>query len=420
MDLCVIALYFKNPRFLTTSFTAITLMTGATHDAHASDVSETDIAEIEASRQLAINHNANSPDDSLLGVPNEVLMEILWSLDPESLAAAAQTSKGLAEVIAAPHFQRHYCPLTANEYVAIVTQLPELFGEEIGGRLQKFLLDKPMNAYWRDLAGLIDPENLALLQAKKGALLRRFFTIKIKDEDGDWSPLPLAKALTISSYAKGIFTANMNGYIQQMKICALAPLSTDQIAVVSAHHNQLIPVTIIDDYFEDTIIKAAAFLTPDQIAAVAAHADQLFPADMESYGRSSIIEDLAPLSTEEIADFAQSVTEHRDQLFTKYKHEDTRFIICRGLVSLVPDQIAVVASHADQLIPADMGPYDRIIIIRALAPFSPDQITGFAGRLDAEDSLDVRLEKIETYTEELRAAGELREQQVVDAGASSL
>ena len=351
-------LSFKTSRFLTTSFTAITLMMGATYDAHASGfndpevgpssssstsglnsgvkdmdivasssesienplkrqreiegdeeegkkdakkaklltsenfLSETDaqnIAEVEAifakrssriaekaaanlsvkiapghipsneeaARIDAINHNANSPAASLLGMPNEILMEMLLSLDPASLAAAAQTSRIFAELIATPYFQRHYCPLTANEYDALVGQLPELFGEEIGGRLQKFLLDKPMNAYWRDLAGLIDPENLALLQAKKGALLRRFFTIKIKDEDGDWSPLPLAKALTISSYAKGIFTANMNGYIQQMKICALAPLSTDQIAAVSAHHNQLISVTIIEDYFQDTVIKTS-------------------------------------------------------------------------------------------------------------------------------------------------------------------
>ena len=91
-------LSFKTSRFLTTSFTAITLMMGAAPEAQARDITTEDIAEVEAifakrgpaiatkaaanqsviiapgqipgeeetARINNINHNINSPDDSLL------------------------------------------------------------------------------------------------------------------------------------------------------------------------------------------------------------------------------------------------------------------------------------------------------------------------------------------------------------------
>ena len=477
MDLCIMKLSFKTSRFLTTSFAAITLMMGAAPEAQARDITDEDIAEVEAifakrgpaiaekaaanrsviiapgqipgeeeaARIDAINHNTNSPDDSLLGQPNEILMKIFWSLDPKSLTAAAQTSKGLAEVIATPYFQGRYCALAPDEYDAFVVQLPELFGEEIGGRLQEFLLDKPVYVHGLDLAGLMDPENLTLLQANNSAMLREIFRVQVPGEDDLRDPLPIEKALTLASYAKSFFTEDMGGFHRARLITALASFNLDQIAVVTAHADQLFTAAMTGVH-RARLITALAPLNVDRIAVVAAHADQLFTADMGGFDRDRIIEALAPLNVDQIAEFVGALATHAPQLFTEDMTGLDRAHIITPLAPLSPDQIAVVASHADQLFTAAMDGYSRSHIITALAPLGPDQITVVtahadqlftagmtglheayiiealpplnvdqitvvAGRLDAENSFAVILKKVRAYTEELRAKGELREQQ---------
>ncbi len=232
--------------------------------------------------------------DYLTALPPEIRMKIMWKLDSKSLINARQSNHLLNDITQDPIFKKTFCGFSQVDHNDIIdTQLPGIFGKEIGPLLKDFLEKQNLYLYADALHHLLSSSNREMLTLSFQEQLLSSFPFQ--NTDGSLLPDNINKFFLIASYASFFFAKKIPKLVQAHVIKTLTTLPGKGPLAER-----------IGDF--ETAIKT--------------HRHRLFTDEMGGFDQARIMKALATLPgkgplAERIGNFATAIKTHRHRLLYK-------------------------------------------------------------------------------------------------------
>ena len=340
---------------------------------------------------FAQEHNDESPDGTLLGLPDELFVGtsdqpgIFSYLDPSDLAKLAPTCQRFTRLAGDDYLQRRVL------HPKLMTTLEDNFEGETLEIMQAALNDFLEAFETRDasqhVSALVSPKNLRRLTETNGYFVwklktlsegKELFRRKIKNAIDKKFLFPiLAKASRLFN----LYESNSNLFAT---INAFSSLSDDMKAVVLGSKTHIFKISkLLHPKEIRGLMEAVSQLTVEQAEAIFSNSVEFFGKfKSQKWSKIHIIsrmKGLTKLSPEQI----EAIAVNSSVLFEDVVTETPRARLIKVFEEFSADQIHAMGQIKSQLLENVTDPINQEFILAGLKPLSPEQIVVIGSNAEA-------------------------------------